>query len=185
MVPTAGPRQQATCCRCHTPLKHTPAHRNRWAAALAASALTFYIPALMLPMLRLERLGHAHEDSLVSGIVALWSQGYWFIGTLVFLVSVLLPPLKLAILWLLSASSLIRRHHHRALLYRLVEMLGRWGMLDVLLMAILVAFVKLGDLVNIQAGPGLLAFALLVLLSLLASAAFNPLLMWDTPEDES
>jgi paraquat-inducible protein A len=182
VAPTATDRQPV-CQRCATPLGHGNPGRNRWAAALAASALAFYPPAMILPMLRIDRLGHAHEDSLVSGVIALWSQGYWFIGTLVFTVSVLLPPLKLALLWILSGSGLIARHQHRALAYRLVELLGRWGMLDVLLVAILVAFVKLGDLVNIHAGPGLSAFALLVLLSLLAGAVFNPLLMWDDSED--
>jgi paraquat-inducible protein A len=181
-VPPAARHQQPVCRRCHTPLGHGSRGRNRWAAALAASALAFYPPAMVLPMLRIDRLGHAHEDSLVSGVIALWSQGYWFIGALVFTVSVLLPPLKLVLLWILSSSDLIARHQHRALAYRLVELLGRWGMLDVLLVAILVAFVKLGDLVNIHAGPGLSAFALLVLLSLLAGAIFNPLLMWDDPE---
>lgn len=141
-----------------------------------------YPAAMLLPMLRIERLGHAHEDTLLSGIGGLWAQGYWFIGTLIFAFSVLLPPLKLAALWLLSGP-LVRRHHHRAALYHWVEFLGRWGMLDVLLVAILVAFVKLGDVVNIHAGSGLFAFAGMVLLSLLASATFNPLLMWQEAED--
>ncbi len=134
---------------------------------------------MLLPLLRIDRLGHTHEDSLLSGVTALWAQGYWFIGVVIFLFSVVLPPLKLAALWLLSSTSVISRHHHRAMVYHLVELLGRWGMLDVMLVAILVAFVKLGDLVNIHAGPGLLAFVVLVLLSLLASFSFNPLLMWE------
>lgn len=167
----------AVCARCGTALEHSRA--GRWTAALAASALAFYGPAMILPMVRIEQLGHAREDSLLCGVTALWAQGYWLIGTVVFVFSVLLPPLKLVALWLLSGTRLVSRHRHRALLYRAVEGLGRWGMLDVMLVAILVAFVKLGDLVNIQAGPGLLAFALLVLLSLLASFTFNPWLVWE------
>jgi paraquat-inducible protein A len=145
----------------------------------------FYIPALWLPLLRIERLGHAHEDSLLSGVTALWGQGYWLIGTVILLFSVVLPPLKLVALWLLCSTPAVSGHRHRAMVYHLVEMLGRWGMLDVMLVAILVAFVKLGDLVSIHAGPGLLAFTLLVLLSLLASFSFNPLLMWEESERES
>lgn len=167
------------CARCGTRLRHASASRNRWTAVLAASALVFYPPAMTLPMLRIERLGHSHEDNLLTGVAALWGQGYWFVGTVVFACSVLLPPLKLAALWLLSLNALLARHHHRARLYQLVDFLGRWGMLDVLLVAMLVAFVKLGDLINIHAGPGLVAFTLLVLLSLLASMTFNPRLMWE------
>jgi paraquat-inducible protein A len=88
-------------------------------------------------------------------------------------------------LWLLASQSLVIQHRHRALLYRLVERLGRWGMLDVLLVAVLIAFVKLGDLVSIQAGRGLSAFTVLVLLSLLASLAFNPAMLWENTETRS
>ncbi len=184
-LPTVPDGYNPVCSRCRTTLKHTNHKRNLWTAALSASALAFYIPAMLLPMLRIERLGLMHEDSLLSGIIALWSQNYWFIGTVVFVFSVLLPPLKLIALWLLSGTALVSHHHHRALVYHAVEFLGRWGMLDVMLVAILVAFVKLGDLVNINAGVGLLAFTVLVLLSLLASFTFNPMLMWENTEDVS
>lgn len=182
-IPLHGPELRPVCQRCATPLKHTSAQRNRLTVALAASALVFYLPAMTLPLLRIERLGHAHQDSLLSGVAALLGSGYWLVGTVVLLFSVVLPPVKLLALGLLctapSASG-----HHRALIYHLVELLGRWGMLDVMLVAILVAFVKLGNLVNIHAGPGLTAFIALVLLSLLASLAFNPQLMWEDPEPE-
>ncbi len=184
ILPELDANQTAVCDRCNTPLKQARSARNRWTVALAAAALAFYPPAMLLPMLRIERLGHAREDSLVSGIIGLWSQGYWFIGTLVFAVSVVLPPVKLIILLVLASAASVARHHHRARLYRVVELLGRWGMLDVLLVAILIAFVKLGDLVNMYPGKGLGAFALLVLLSLLAGAAFNPLLMWNSAEEK-
>ncbi len=167
------------CQRCHTPLRSAHPRRDQWTTVLAASALAFYLPAMLLPMLQVERLGHLHEDSLLAGVTSLWSQGYWFIGTIIFLFSIVLPPLKLIMLWLLSAKAKSFRHKHRALIYHLVEFFGRWGMLDVMLVAILVAFVKLGDLVSIQAGSGLLAFTVLVLLSLAASFTFNPTLMWE------
>ena len=74
------------------------------------------------------------------------------------------------------------RHHHRALTYHLIEWTGRWGMLDVLLVAVLVALVKLGDLMQISAGPGATAFATVVILSLLASACFDPHSLWSSDE---
>jgi paraquat-inducible protein A len=132
-------------------------------------------------MLYIERLGHASESSLLGGVISLWSQGHWLISSIVLLFSVLLPPLKLIALALLSWRPVALQHFHKALLYRAVEFLGRWSMLDVMLVAILVAFVKLGDLVNIWPGNGLIAFIALVLCSLLASFAFNPKLMWMMP----
>lgn len=152
---------------------------------LAASALAFYVPAMMLPLLRIERLGHMHEDSLLSGVITLWSEGYWLVGAVVFVFSVLLPPLKLVALLALSSRPAVSRHRQRALVYRLVERLGRWGMLDVLLVALLVAMVKLGDLVNIYPGQGLTAFIALVLLSLVAGLMFNPQLMWQEVQEPS
>ena len=178
-VPTLQPRQRPLCCRCGTPLGHGTRRRNELAAALAAAALAFYPPAVLLPMMSIEKLGHRHEDSLLSGLAALLGEGYWFVGIVVLLFSVLLPPLKLLLLLLLSRPRLFRTHRQRALLYRSVEFLGRWGMLDVMLVSILVAFVKLGDLISIHAGPGLAAFALLVLSSLVAGLIFNPHAMWE------
>lgn len=178
-LPLLSEGQKVVCCRCATPLVHATTSRNHWTVAWSISALAFYIPAMVLPLLRIEQLGHRHEDSLLSGLIALFAQDYWLVGIVVLLFSVLLPPLKLLALLTLSSKVLLTYHHQRALLYRTVELLGRWGMLDVMLVAILVAFVKLGNLVSIQAGLGLIAFTLLVLLSLLASLTFNPHLMWE------
>ena len=136
---------------------------------------------MLLPMLKIERLGLSSQDSLLNGVMTMWAEGYWFIGTVVFLFSVIVPPLKLIALWLLSTQATLAGRH-RAAVYHLVEFLGRWGMLDVMLVAVLIAFVKLGDLITIQAGSGLAVFAVMVLLSLLASMTFNPLLMWDDTE---
>ena len=178
--PAEQQHQRTVCVRCHTPLHHTydDGGRNRMTTALTLAALAFYPPAVLLPMLYIERLGHSNAASLLEGVSALWSRGHWLIGAIVLLFSLILPPLKLFALWLLSTQALITRHQHKAVVYRLVEFLGRWSMLDVMLVALLVAFVKLGDLVAIEPGKGALAFAAMVLLSLLASLAFNPHLMW-------
>lgn len=181
LVQTVAPlpaNYSAYCSRCHSALPTAGKHgRNRLAAALALSALVFYMPAMLLPMLRIERLGHAHQDSLLSGISALWGGGHWLVGALILLFSVILPPAKLlALAWLAGRGP--RQHRHRALVYRAVEAFGRWSMLDVMLVALLIAFVKLGDAVTIAPGAGLTAFASLVALSLLASAVFDPHALW-------
>jgi len=182
-LPPSQPRLCTVCSRCGSSLRHRDPNRNRWAAALALSALLIYPAAIGLPLLNISKLGHSSTDSLLSGLVSMFSQGYWLVGGVVLLFSILLPPLKLMALWLLTSqsaqqSSGLMGHRPRALLYHAVELLGRWGMLDVMLVAVLVAMVKLGDLVQIQPGPGLWAFTLMVLLSLLASMVFNPTQMW-------
>jgi len=183
-LPAAELGMRSVCSRCGTGLRHHDPNRNRWTAALALSALVFYPAAIGLPLLRIEQLGHSHTDSLLSGLVSMLSQGYWLVGIVVLLFSILLPPLKLLALWLLTRQPLKQTsHRRRALLYHAVELLGRWGMLDVMLVAILVAMVKLGDLVSIHPGPGLWAFILLVLLSLVASMVFNPTLMWNEQDE--
>jgi len=178
-LPTPVSDRRPICRRCRTTLAPRNPSRNRLSASLAISALLLYVPATTLPMLRIEQLGHRHEDSLLSGVAALFAQDYWLVGTVVLLFSVILPPLKLAALLVLASAPATSADRLRAALFRAVESLGRWGMLDVMLVAILVAYVKLGDLVSIEAGPGLLAFTLLVLLSLLASMSFNPHMMWN------
>lgn len=177
-LPAFGPGMKPVCTRCGTVLAHSMKKRNGWTLAFALSAVIVYVPAMTLPMMKLERLGHRHEDSLISGLISLFTEGYWGIGTIVVLFSVVLPFVKLVLL-LFLASPLSPGKKHRAAIYRLVEAIGRWGMMDVMLLAILVAFVKLGDLARITAGSGLIAFAALVLLSMLAGLTFNPYLMWE------
>ncbi len=169
---------KASCQRCRSPLAHSSNRSNAWTAALSLAALCLYPAAMMLPMLRVEQLGHAHEDSLIAGVMTMLHGGYWFVGIIVLLFSIILPPLKLIALWHLSRSPSGSGSHHHAGVYRAVELLGKWSMLDVMLVALLVAFVKLGDLVVIHAGNGLIAFTLMVLLSLCAGLFFNPHHLW-------
>jgi paraquat-inducible protein A len=146
--------------------------------AAALAALILYLPAVTWPMLRLERLGQVREDNLLGGIMSLMSTGHWFVGGVVLVFSVIVPPVKLLTLLTLGLGGAGFAQRHQAAAYRLVEVVGRWGMLDVMLVAVLVAFVKLGGLAQIQAGPGLTAFALCVLASLIASLCFDPHCLW-------
>ena len=136
-----------------------------------------------LPLVRIEKFGYATDDSILSGVVKLLSGGEWFVGGVVLICSIILPLGKLGGLLALSAGGLSMHHHHRALTYHIVEWTGRWGMLDVLLVAILVAAVKIGNLVDVTAGPAAMAFGGTVILSLLAAASFNPHTLWADSED--
>jgi uncharacterized paraquat-inducible protein A len=179
-LPATDAGWRAMCRRCRAPLPSARGgSRGRMRAVAAAlAALILFVPAITWPMLRLERLGQVREDNLLGGIASLLSAGYWFVGLVVLVFSVVVPPLKLVTLLVLGLGGAGFAARHQATAYRLVELLGRWGMLDVLLVAVLVAFVKLGGLAEIQAGPGLLAFALCVLASLVASMCFDPHDLW-------
>jgi uncharacterized paraquat-inducible protein A len=148
-----------------------------WAAGFALAALVMYPLAISLPVLELRKLGHVREVTVWSGAVDLLASGELLVGLLVFACSIVVPLLKLGGILLLGVdrapplwdSPASRRRAHRA-----IDWVGRWGMLDVLLVAILVAAIKLGHWADISPGPGVVAFAALVVLSLLASATFNP-----------
>jgi paraquat-inducible protein A len=158
---------------------HPPdaAWRLPWHAAFAIAALILYPLAISLPVLELRKLGHIHEVTVWSGAVSLVSEGQVAVGLLVFTCSIIIPFLKLSGILLLSTERpwrgqsgvTARRHTHLT-----IDALGRWGMLDVLLAAILVAAIKLGNWADIHTGPGVFVFAAMVAMSLLASGLFNP-----------
>lgn len=177
-----GLAEGAACHRCETRLSDRTSHRdNQLAAAAAAAALVLYFPAVTLPFLRIERLGQSYEDSLLGGVGTLFREGHLLIGGIVLAFSVVLPLVKLAAILSLSLRREWLPLRHRGLTYRGVEHLGRWGMLDVLLVAVMIAFVKLGNLVTFGAGPGLVMFATFVVVSVLASVVFDPHALWDDP----
>ncbi|NUQ47172.1 MAG: paraquat-inducible protein A [Phycisphaerae bacterium] len=179
-IPPIPPRMRACCTRCNATLReHSRVLRgNSRAAAIALAALILYPMAVSLPMIRVERFGHTHESSILEGTYTLLTTGHVVVGLIVFVCSIVLPIGKLASLLVLSAGGMLMRHEHRALTFRVVEFTGRWGMLDVLLVAVLVAALKIGDLVEVTAGPAALAFTSCVVLSLLATAAFDPHSLW-------
>jgi len=180
IVPSLATEQSAYCPRCDTIVApRSRAHQSTHAtAAFALAALLLYFPAILLPMLRIQKLGSTVEDSLLSGVATLLHAGHYFVGGIVLVFSLIVPPIKLFALLILSLASEYVEQRHRAVTYHLVELLGRWGMLDVMVVAVLVAYVKLGDTVTISPGPGLTAFAASVILSLIASMCFPPHALW-------
>ena len=179
-VPDLGTRQVARCDRCLTVVareERRPVSNVR-AAAFALAGLIFYFPAILMPILAIERLGHHYESSILIGCLDLMVRGELFVGCVIFGFSIVLPLAKLVLMLILCAN-LWLGPRTRAATYRWMEHLGRWGMLDVLLVALLVALVKLGDLVTFHIGPAVWAFGLCVISSMLASALFQPHATWE------
>jgi paraquat-inducible protein A len=151
-----------------------------WALLIAATIL--YVPANLEPVMITRSIFGTQPDTILSGVAYLWHSGSWPLAVLVFVASVLVPLLKLLALSYLAASTQRRsrvRQRQKTRLYRLLEFVGRWSMLDVFVVMVLVALVKMGALANIQAGPGAMWFGAVVVLTMFASMSFDPRLIWD------
>ena len=180
-LPPLAPRERALCRRCGTLVwdHGRGAARNPMVLGAALAALILYPLAIGLPIMSLEKFGHHTDASIWSGSVGLLREGEYLVGGVVLLCSVVLPLAKLLGLILIVCGTGLRERH-RALTYHWVEMAGRWGMLDVLLIAVVVAWLKVGDLVEVHASEGALIFTTCVSLSLLASAWFDPHALWES-----
>jgi uncharacterized paraquat-inducible protein A len=176
------PEGMRACCGCCGSTLLSAARRwrsNSRTAAVAAAALILYPLAVSLPILGVAKMGHHSETSIVEGTVRLLADGHLGVGLIVFLCSIVLPLFKLTSLLVLAGGARFLRIRHRAMTYRMIEWTGRWGMLDVLCVALLVAVLKLGDVVSVSIGPGALAFGVCVILSLAATACFDPHSLWE------
>lgn len=184
-----APQPLASACpRCGTTLhRRRPASLLRtWAFLVAAASL--YVPANLLPVMRSSSLFGAQEDTIWSGIVYLWQEGSWFLALLVFVASIVVPLAKLLVLGGLAASVQLGATAApllRARAYRLIEFVGRWSMLDIYVVTLLVGLVQLQSVAAIEAGPGALAFGAVVVLTMFASLSFDPRLIWDAVDDRA
>lgn len=154
-----------------------------WAFVIAAAIL--YVPANLLPIMTTETLFDRQSDTILSGIAYLWHSGSWPLALIVFIASMAVPLLKLLALVLLAVSLQWRLDWdplQRTKLYRLVEVVGKWSMVDIFVVALLGALVQLKALATITAGPAALAFAAVVVLTMFAAMSFDPRLIWDSME---
>lgn len=174
------------CPRCGEALRiRKPASLARtWAYLI--SALILYIPANVFPITDTRTLFEEQTDTIYSGVVYLWKAGSWPLALLVFFASIVVPLAKLIVLAGLALSvqgRTLRKPAQRTRLYRIVEFIGRWSMLDIYAVAILTALVQLKSLAEVTAGPGVLAFGAVCVLTILASQAFDPRLIWDAIDE--
>ncbi|MEE2676990.1 MAG: paraquat-inducible protein A [Myxococcota bacterium] len=181
-VPEGAVDGMLACPRCAATLWHRkPASSQRtWAFLIAAAVL--YVPANALPVMRITLLGHSRPDTILSGVVELFQSGMWEIGALVFVASITVPLLKivtLAYLLITVGRRAPQRAKERTRMYRMVEYIGRWSMIDMFMLSILVALVQLGWLATIHPGPGATCFAGVVILTMFAASSFDPRLIWD------
>jgi paraquat-inducible protein A len=176
------------CPRCDAALHRRKPDSLARTWAFVFGAMVLYIPAILLPVMVTSTLFGTQSDTILSGVVYLWNSGSWSLAAIVFIASVVVPVLKILSLAYLAWSTQLRSPlipRQRTRIYRLVEFVGRWSMLDIYVITILVALVQFGSVASIEAGLGAIAFGAVVVLSMFAALSFDPRLIWDAVEPES
>ncbi|AIY41550.1 Paraquat-inducible protein A [Collimonas arenae] len=180
-------RDHEDCQRCGTPLHMRKPHSIMRSWAFLIAACIMYIPANLMPVMVTKTLLGTQQDTIMSGVIYFWVSGSWELAAIIFIASFLVPLFKLASLILLTLTAQKRsrwRRLQRAKLYRLVEIIGRWSMLDVFVVSLLAGLVQIEGFAKITAGFGVLAFASVVVLTMLAALSFDPRLTWDSNDTE-
>ena len=186
-VPGGHGHVAARCPRCGARLhaRRTNSIHRTWALVISAAIL--YVPANLLPVMTVTSLGKTQSDTILSGVIYLLNHGMWPLALVVFVASVAVPLLKLAVLSSLLVSVQLRSTRwlvDRTRLYRITELVGRWSMVDIYVVTILVALVQLGALATIEAQMGAVYFGSVVVLTMLAAENFDPRLIWDPLESD-
>ena len=173
--------EQQSCPRCQCGSKDSHAASFQHTLALLIAASILYVPAMLLPILNTTNFGVQQSDTIVSGAIHLLEAGSWPVALVVFVASILVPIAKLLVMfWLLWTvyHGHERDRKQRTQMYRVTEFVGRWSMVDVFVVTLLVAMVQFGLLANIEPGPATLAFAAVVVLTMLAAETFDPKMIW-------
>lgn len=182
---------------CPEPVQHCPrcgarVHCRRknsltrsW--ALTLTAVLLYIPASLLPMMTVSKFEQGQPQTIMSGVIELIHQGMIPIALLVFTASIVVPLFKLlGMIWLLTCVHFPGMAMHRqVMLYRMIVWIGRWSMLDIFIISLLVGLVQFGQLGTVTAGIGAYAFASVVVTTMLAAIQFDPRLLWDAVESKA
>ena len=177
-----------SCARCSVPLqaRKIDSLQRTWAFLIAACLL--YLPANLMPVMVTRTLFNTQNDTILSGVIFFWISGSYGLAVIIFVASFLVPLFKLTALLLLVVMAQKRstwRRAERTRLYHVIELIGRWSMLDVFVVALLAGLVRIQGFAEITAGVGIAAFGGVVVLTMLASLSFDPKLIWDTESNEA
>lgn len=182
MCGRVSPVSDVYCPRCHSKLHLRKPHslERTWCYLIAAMA--FYLPANLLPIMNVSGLAGNSSDTILSGVFNFWKKGDFLVAAIIFSASIMIPILKMiALIWLCLAGSGVTTASPKNLsrLYHITEFVGRWSMVDVFVVAVLVCLVQLGVISTVTPGPAILSFAAVVVLTMFAAMSFDPRLLWD------
>ncbi|MBB5349990.1 paraquat-inducible protein A [Haloferula luteola] len=183
-----SPQEVEHCPRCGKRLHLRKPQSLARTLSLLVAAIAFYIPAMALPVMIVDGVGTSSAggstggSTIIGGVITFWKSGSYPVAIIIFTASVLIPILKIVSLcWLCLAATgrAAGSPHSHALAYHITELVGRWSMVDVFVVAILVCLVRLGNLMTITPGPAAISFATVVILTMLSAMSFDPRLLWD------
>lgn len=181
------PADMRECPRCQGRGHARRKNSLQWTLALLLTSIMLYFPANILPIMMTDFLGSKFASTILAGVILLWSEGSYPVAMVIFIASIMVPTLKMiAIGWLCwDARQPKKRDRERMhFIYEVVEFVGRWSMIDVFVIAVLSALVRIGGVMNIHPDIGALMFALVVILTMLSAATFDPRLSWDNRDDD-
>ncbi|SDJ99801.1 paraquat-inducible protein A [Microbulbifer yueqingensis] len=156
-----------------------------WAMTITGALLL--VPANILPIMTVIYLGSGEPSTIIGGVMQLYSVGLWGIALIVFIASIAVPVMKLVglVLLLLQVQGRLPIEPSQSMkMYRIVAAIGRWSLLDLFMISILVALVDMGTIASVAAGPGSTAFASVVVITMVAVRCFDPRLIWDTYDEQ-
>lgn len=177
--------EHSECRRCGARVHRRKAATIQRTLALVIAGFLLYLPANVLPVLSIERFGRLEPNTIMSGVRELINLGLWPLAILVFAASILIPLAKLCGLSLMLLMTHLRSRRWlvgRTQLYRFIDFIGRWSSIDLFMISILVALVQFGNLTRVRPQGGAVAFAAVVVITMLASRCFDPRVMWDATE---
>jgi paraquat-inducible protein A len=175
------------CSRCGEELdfRKAASFQRSWAFLIAAAVC--YVPANLLPVLTTTTATGSESDTILQGVVLLWSPTGWPLSLIVLFASIMIPSAKilaLAYLLVTAQRGSAENNEQRIRMYRMIEFIGRWSMVDVFVDTFTAALIQLQPLMSVAPAPGLLFFAAVVVLTMLAVESFDPRLIWDTVRSE-
>lgn len=185
-TPRAAQGQRLACRRCGSPLHRRKPESIARTWALVIAAFILYLPANLFPIMRVTNLGREQADTILSGVRYFIEHGDWPLALVIFVASVVVPLTKLVILIFLLVSVQRRsrwKPKERTRLYRLTEVIGRWSMVDIYVVTVLVALIHLGNMASVEPAAGAVYFAAVVITTMFAAMTFDPRLIWDAVEE--
>jgi paraquat-inducible protein A len=183
----ACPDSVHECPRCESPVHARKPNSIARTWAFLIAGLIFYVPANALPVMYTTMFGNSSQNTIMSGVIEFFKGGSWDIALLIFVASVVVPSIKFVVLAMLLVTCQRRSTwamRERARLYRFIELIGYWSMLDVLVVALVAALVQFRELSTIEPRVGILFFGLVVVMTMFAAMSFDPRLIWDAEVED-
>ena len=176
---------ETNCRRCNSSVHVRIPNSVERTVALLIASVALYIPANLYPIMITEQQGNAIESTIIGGVILLWGMGSYAVAFIIFVASILVPIAKilsLSALCVTVARNQTTSRKQRTIMYRITELIGKWSMVDVFVVAILVALIQITGIVVISPGGAALAFAAMVIVTMFAAEGFDPRLIWDHSE---